>query len=198
MTSSDDSITNKPSVAPKQTGTFPVNQVAHSSGFLPNGFEVPSVTWNDMYRIRPLQVEDADIDYDCYMSCVDYLRDGGFIQPPGAPYLDWPRLDQPRRWSTVLLGHAEYQLAAGEAIEYGIFNLDNTEEYGCLYVRRSGNLDYSCAVTFWIRESHQSLLDAELHTFAQEWIASAFPFSGPVGFPGRSISWSDWQQLRSR
>lgn len=166
-----------------------------TGSFLPPGFEPPSVIWQSHYRIRPLRLEDADIDYDCYMSCVDHVRTGGFIQPPDASHIDWPRHDQTRRWSTVLIGHAEYLMAAGSAIEYGIFNLANTEEYGCLYVRPTRVAGYDAAITFWIREGHHQALDGDLYDLARQWIPAAFPFERAVAFPGHGITWEQWEDL---
>ena len=47
----------------------------------------------------------------------------------------------------------------------------------------------------WVRESEEADdLDEELFEVVQRWLASDWPFENPA-FPGRTISWGQWDSL---
>jgi hypothetical protein len=162
---------------------------------LPKDFALPTTSWKDAFRIRPLTIDDVVKDFACYMSCVDFLRTGGFIQPPDMPFIDFPRHDTTLRWALILLGHAEYLMANGERVEFGLFDAAEKEEFGCIYVLPTRKEGFDAEVTFWVRQDHYEVLDAELYEFLQHWVPKAFPMLRSVLFPGRQMSWSAWSAL---
>lgn len=85
--------------------------------FLPKGFAIPQTEFQGQYCIRPLSMDDAVTDFACYMSCVDYIREGGFIQPTSMPFIDFPRHDMTLRDAIILLAVAEYEMSLGHRIE---------------------------------------------------------------------------------
>jgi hypothetical protein len=166
-----------------------------SHRLIPASFEPPSTVLDGAYVIRPLRMEDAVIDHESYMSCVDYLRTGGFIQPPDTRWVDFPRHDMTVRTALALLRNAEHQMAAGERVEYGVFNLLQTRSSGCIYVLPSHTPRYDAMVTFWVREADHGALDAPLYALLRAWMPLAYPMFKTIGYPGRELSWDDWLAL---
>ncbi len=163
-----------------------------SRRFLPQDFTIPRKVWRDTFLIRPLCMEDVVRDFTCYMSCVDYIREGEFIQPITMPFLDFPRHDATLRSALVLLAVAEYEMSLGRRVEYGLFSRDETEEFGCIYIMPSMKRGFDAQVTFWIREDQASALEADLLEFLRAWVPSAYPHLERIAFPGRDVSWNDW------
>ena len=161
----------------------------------PRTFDIPSTRWRDGFTIRPLCMEDVVRDFTCYMTCVDYLRTGGFIQPPDMPFVDFPRHDMSLRSALVLLGVAEHEMWLGRRVEYGLFNVAETEEYGCIYILPSMTRGFDAQVTFWVREDRHADLDADLYGFLREWVPAVYPMLPRILFPGREMGWDQWARL---
>lgn len=166
--------------------------------FLPADFVIPATVWKDQFCIRPLAMEDVVRDFTCYMGCVDYLREGGFIQPPDMPFIDFPRDDMTLREALILLGVAEYEMSLGNRVEYGLFSKDEREEFGCIYIMPSMKEGYDAQVTFWVHQDRQDTLDGPLYTFLKDWVPGAYPFLNTIIFPGRDMAWKEWKTLPSK
>jgi hypothetical protein len=129
------------------------------------------------------------------MSCVDYLREGNFFQPPGMPWIDFPKHDMSLRDAIVLLGAAENAMNRGERIEYGVFSKDESVEVGCVYLAPSIKKGVDAELTFWLRQDLAAELEGSLQAHLKQWVASAFPFIDNVLLPGREVSWAQWAAL---
>ncbi|WP_169546441.1 hypothetical protein [Sneathiella aquimaris] len=163
--------------------------------FLPKDFSIPTVKWKQKYVIRPLIMEDVTKDFTCYMGCVDYIQEGAFIQPVNRPFTDFPNHNITLRKALILLAVAEYEMALGNRVEYGIFSDDEQEEFGCVYIMPSMKEGHDAQVTFWVKEESYALLDNELYNFLKNWVPYAYPFLKTILFPGREITWEAWSDL---
>jgi len=166
-----------------------------SARMFPPEFVVPTTVVDGRFRVRPLVMEDLARDYQAYMGCVEYLRYGGFLQPPDGALFDWPTPDITIRWALVLLAEIEFSLHYGQRVEYGIFDLAEREEFGCLYVLPSLKAGYDAQVTMWVRQDVHDELDALLFEHLRGWVPTAFPMLDRIVFPGRELSWPEWSAL---
>ncbi len=78
---------------------------------------------------------------------------------------------------------------------YTVMSLDESVCLGCMYIFPSTNHDFDVQIMMWVRQSERgSGLDVDLYAAVRQWIHDAWPFKNP-GYPGRDISWSEWQVL---
>jgi hypothetical protein len=161
--------------------------------WLPEGFEIPVVE-SARWELRPLSMDLLAQDFHAYMSSVDHLRNGGMLQPPGAPWIDWPRRDITVRWALAALGEAEFAMAYGYRVEYAILAPDQSESFGCVYVFPSSKADFDAEVTMWTRADVVNEYDAEVYDFIRTWLPKQYPFFR-IAWPGREIPWDEWEAL---
>ena len=66
---------------------------------------------------------------------------------------------------------------------------------GCVYFYPTEKAGYDTEVFLWVREGEVANdLDQALFEVVQQWLASDWPFENPA-YPGRTISWEDWDAL---
>ncbi len=162
--------------------------------FIPEGFEIPVVDRNG-WKFRPLNMDHLAQDYHAWMSSIDHLRDGGMLQPPGAPWIDWPRPDFGIRWELAALGENEFAMMYGYKVEYIILSPDESESFGCVYIFPPSKAGFDVEVTMWTRADKVDELDDEIYAFIREWIPAQYPFFTSIAWPGREIGWEEWEQL---
>ena len=162
--------------------------------FIPEDFEVPTID-TDRWKLRQLNMDHLAQDYHAWMSSIDHLRNGGMLQPEGAPWIDWPRPDLGIRWELAALGENEFAAMYGYKVEYIVLSPDETESFGCIYVFPPSKAGFDVEVTMWTRADVVHEYDAELYAFAREWIPAQYPFFKTIAWPGREIAWDDWVEL---
>jgi hypothetical protein len=65
----------------------------------------------------------------------------------------------------------------------------------CFYIDPSSNEVYDAEIIIWVRQSEiENGLDDHLFKFVKKWTVEAWSFKNP-GFPGREISWEEWNKL---
>ncbi len=162
--------------------------------FLPEGFEIPTHD-GPHWKLRQLNMDHLAQDYHAWMSSIDHLRNGGMLQPPGAPWIDWPRPDLSIRWALAALGEAEFAALYGYKAEYIVLSPDETESFGCIYVFPPSKAGFDAEVTMWTRADVVDEYDTEIYEFAQGWIPQQYPFFESIAWPGRETNWDEWVAL---
>jgi hypothetical protein len=72
---------------------------------------------------------------------------------------------------------------------------DESRVLGCVYVDPAEKQGADAEVTLWVRvEEEGTGLEEELERAVREWIAAEWPFER-VRWPGREISWEEWDGL---
>ena len=90
--------------------------------------------------------------------------------------------------------HAE-EIERHESFNYALLDADETELLGCVYVDPPEKDGADADVSFWVRADELDTgLEAELEAAVRAWIAADWPFA-KVRWPGRDISWDDWDAL---
>ena len=69
---------------------------------------------------------------------------------------------------------------------------------GCVYIDPPAKTGYDAEVYLWLRrDGVDASLEDSLLSDVKSWLADAWPFTR-VAFPGREISWQEWNALPSR
>jgi hypothetical protein len=153
---------------------------------VPDDFVVPAVLETSRMRLRPLTIQDVEKDYDAVMTSEDRLRT--LFHPGG----DWPcglTLEQ----NLAELGWHQTEFQERTSFAYTAISLDESEVLGCMYIYPTRNSDYDAEITMWVRQSQaESGLDEHLFEIVEKWISEDWPLENPA-YPGRHISFEDWQ-----
>jgi len=157
--------------------------------FLPDDFVVPEVVETDLFRLRPITIHDVVKDYDAVMSSRDHLWQM-FGQAWG-----WPPLELTLEQDLIDLAWHQKEFQLRNSFDYAVMSLDEKRLLGCVYVDPPGKAGYDAEIYLWVRESELATgLETYLLQLVKQWLAAAWPFT-KVAFPGREISWDDWNAL---
>ena len=151
------------------------SQDGNEQGFVPADFEIPNSFVCDEFRLRPLDVSDAEADYEAVMESKVELRAlfGG----------DWPEDDFSLEQNRSDLKEHQKAFQDRESFTYSVVAVDQSRILGCVYIHPCDEAD--AQVIFWVRSSEKGQgLDQILQGTLQNWLTSAWPFND-VKFPGR-------------
>ncbi len=155
---------------------------------VPVGFEIPAGLQTERLRLRMLTIHDAVRDYDAVMTSAVRLRT--VFRQNG----HWPEgltLEQ----NLIELGWHQHEFQLRRSFAYTVVSLDETRVLGCLYIHPTARGGHDAEISMWVRQSEaDSGLDAHLYEAARNWIADEWPFAKPA-YPGRTITWDDWDAL---
>jgi len=157
--------------------------------FVPDPVIIPSGIEAKEFRIRPLTINDVVKDYDAVMSSISHLR-GVF-----GPSSSWPSTDLTLEQDLIDLGWHQKEFQIGSSFAYTVMSLDESRCLGCVYVNPSEKVGYDAKVILWIRQSEVSKgLDEKLFSTVRKWLSEEWWFT-TVAFPGRTMSWHEWESL---
>lgn len=157
--------------------------------FLPDDFVVPEVVETDLFRLRPITIHDVVKDYDAVMSSRDHLWQM-FGQAWG-----WPPQDLTLEQDMIDLAWHQKEFQLHSSFDYAVMSLDEKRLLGCVYIDPPSKAGYDAEIYLWVRESELATgLETYLLQLVKQWLAAAWPFT-KVAFPGREISWDDWNAL---
>lgn len=163
---------------------------AQNNHFVPDAFAVPDTLENEHFRIRMLTVNDVVKDYDAVMSSIDHLQ-GVF-----GPRSKWPSKDLTLEQDLIDLGWHQKEFQMRSSFSYTVVKLDESKVIGCLYIFPTNKGDYNAEITMWVRSSVlKEGLDSILFNTVKHWITEEWPFDN-VAYPGRVITWKEWELLK--
>jgi len=167
---------------------FPGVSLSQRNSLVPAEFDVPIVLENQYFRIRMLTINDVIKDYDAVMSSVDHLQ-GVF-----GPGITWP-IGLTLEEDLIDLGWHQKEFQRRTSFAYTVVSLDEERIIGCLYINPTMKGNYDSDITMWVREDVVvDGYDALLFNTVKNWIEGDWPFEKPA-YPGREISWADWELL---
>ncbi len=157
---------------------------------LPAEFKIPAGLETDDFRLRMLTVNDVVKDYEAVMTSREHLQ--GLFGPQST----WPAADLSLEQDLIDLGWHQKEFQNRTSFAYTVMNLAETRCLGCLYIYPAKPADYDAQVILWARQSElASGLETRLLATVKQWIAQDWPFER-VGFPGREIAWTEWENLQ--
>jgi len=162
--------------------------------WLPDGFEQPlRAVLPTGQHLRPMRAADTEIDHPAVMGSRDRLWSiygEAWGWPPGTMTVEQDRDD---------LARHEREIAAHESFLYGLFEQDEAELLGCVYVdppERAGDVDSE--VSWWVVDGLAgSEIERALDEFVPRWLAERWPLRRPR-LVGRDLSWAEWIALPER
>ena len=158
--------------------------------FIPDDFEVPATLETNEYRLRMLSINDVDMDYEAVMSSVNHLSQ---VWPDS----NWPEsltLEQ----NLIDLAWHQKEFQRRTSFAYTMVTLDEKKVIGCVYFYPTSKPGYDTEIFMWVRESELNTgLDSRLFETVRIWLKDDWPFESPA-FPGRLISWEDWEKKENK
>jgi hypothetical protein len=151
---------------------------------LPRGFVAPERVEGDGFRLRPLRLADAEMDYEAVMESAGRLR--GFMDPAS----EWPEgltLHENR----VDLGWHEREFTLGHSFAWTVVARDESRCLGCAYLYPSDKAEFETMAFWWVRECALAF-DAAVGAVFRGMLAG-LPLG--VAFPGRDMAWAAWEAL---
>ena len=155
--------------------------------FVPSEFSIPEKMETKEYRLRMLSIDDVEKDFEAVTSSADHVSK---VWPDS----NWPD-GLTLRQNLIDLGWHEKEFQNKTSFAYTMVTLDESRVLGCVYFHPTTKSDYDAEVFMWVRESElESGLDQRLFDAIQKWLELDWPFSNPA-YPGRTISWDEWESL---
>lgn len=141
----------------------------HASSFVPADFEVPLHLKHTRFHLRPIQVADAERDFNAVISSVSHLR-ARFGE-------SWPSdtftVDDNREH----LQRHEQQFAKREAFVYAVMSTDAATQLVCVYITPDETLESDAVVVSWVRSDNGDPgLPHALREALELWIGREWPF----------------------
>lgn len=163
---------------------------AAENPFVADNFEIPRTLENEYFRIKPLTQEVAEQDYKAVVSSMKHLQEM-FLVP-----WEWPQSDITLEDNYTDLGEIQARFINRTSFAYTVLSLDEREVLGAVYFNPANKGGYDADITMWVSQSAKDKgLDSVLFDTVKAWAAKDWPFKNP-GYPGREISWADWEALK--
>jgi hypothetical protein len=157
--------------------------------FLPSDFEVPELLEAGRFRLRPLTVHHVVKDYDAVMTSREHLWER-FGEVWG-----WPSADLTLEQDLIDLASHQKEFQRRSSFAYAAMSPDETRLLGCVYVDPPEKLGADAEVCLWVRADEEAGdLEAVLEAAVREWLTAEWPFE-TICWPGREISWDEWDAL---
>ena len=155
--------------------------------FVPTKFVVPNEFATANFTLRMLSIDDVEKDFEAVTSSAARVSK---VWPDSG----WPA-GLTLRQNLIDLGWHEKEFQNRSSFAYTMVAPDESQVLGCVYFYPTDKAEYDTEVFLWVRESEAATdLDEELFEAVQRWLATDWPFNRPA-YPGRTISWEEWDSL---
>jgi RimJ/RimL family protein N-acetyltransferase len=158
--------------------------------WLPAGWQHPDrVEVLAGYHLRPIRADDVDLDMPAVMGSRERLW-SIFGEAWG-----WPPAGMTAEQDREDLQHHEDEIAAHESFNYALFDAEETELVGCVYIDPAERPGADADISWWVRDEYVgSTVEAALDDLVPAWVARDWPLDAPR-YVGRDLSWQDWLAL---
>ena len=154
---------------------------------MPTEFVVPNEFATANFTLRMLSIDDVEKDFEAVTSSAERVSK---VWPDSG----WPA-GLTLRQNLIDLGWHEKEFQNRTSFAYTMVSPDESQVLGCVYFYPTEKAEYDAEVFLWVRESEAATdLDEELFEAVQRWLATDWPFNRPA-YPGRTISWEEWDSL---
>jgi len=156
---------------------------------VPADFQVPAELLTEAFRLRPITIHDVVKDYDAVMTNRAYLW-SLFGESWG-----WPAEALTLEQDLIDLAWHQKEAQLCRAFNYAVMSLDEKRLLGCVYIDPPEKQGFDAQVMLWLRrDGVDASLEDTLIAAVRNWLRDAWPFAN-VAFPGRDISWREWDAL---
>jgi hypothetical protein len=155
---------------------------------IPRSHPIPEGIDHDRFRMRILRVDDVVADYEAVMTSADRLRER-------FPHWGWPAPNMSLTDDLVDLGWHQKEAALRRSFNYAVLTHDERRLLGCVYIDPPEKQGADAEVFLWVRADEDGGdLEQVLEAAVRGWLASEWPFE-TIRWPGREISWEEWNSL---
>jgi hypothetical protein len=141
------------------------------------------------HHLRPIRAGDVDVDMPAVMGSRERLW-----SIYGAAW-GWPPAGMTAEQDRADLARHEAEIEAHESFNYALFDADETELLGCVYVDPPERVGADAEISWWVVDRLVGTdLERELDALVPRWIAEDWPLTLPR-YVGRDLSWDDWMAL---
>jgi hypothetical protein len=155
---------------------------------IPYEHPIPEGIEHERFRLRGITVNDLVRDYDAVMSSVERLRER-------FPYWGWPDPEMTLEEDLIDLGWHQKEAQLRSSFNYAVMTPDESRLLGCVYIDPSEKLGADAEVCLWVRaDEEDGDLERVLEAEVRGWLEREWPFE-TVRWPGREISWEEWDAL---
>ncbi len=158
--------------------------------WLPNDFEHPRVVpLATGHHLRPIRASDVDLDMPAVMGSQERLW-----SIYGLAW-GWPPATLTAVQDREDLSRHEQEIEAHESFNYALFDAEETELIGCVYIDPPEKEGADAEISWWVRDEYVgSQVETALDDLVPGWVASTWPLKRPR-YVGRDLSWADWLAL---
>lgn len=155
--------------------------------WLPDGWQHPlRVELSTGHHLRPIRAADTELDMSAVMCSRERLWSiygQAWGWPPATMTAEQDREDLQR--------HAD-EIEAHESFNYALFDADETELIGCVYIDPPQKPGADADVSWWVRDEYVgSTVQTTLDVLVPTWIAKEWPLVTPR-YVGIDLSWAEW------
>ncbi len=158
------------------------------NNFVNDDFNVPLTLETDLFKLKKLTPDYAELDYDAVMSSKENLRNVFSIND------DWPAENMTLNDNIKDLQRHEQDFDKRTGFTYTVLNHDESQCLGCVYIYRTIT-DYNAVVFFWVRDSElKNELDKKLFAALKKWLNEKWSLER-IAFPTWEIPLKKWMEL---
>ncbi len=151
---------------------------------LPKNFIVPENCKVGDFYFSILEPSITEIDYKVVMSSRKRLRQ--IFRRDDT----WPAEGMTLDENTKDLIRHETEFKRKKAFAYSVYPAEKNDYIGCIYINPTKK-SYDCEVYLWVSDNSFHM-DNVLFRQTKKWLDEVWGFSH-AAFPGREISWDEWQ-----
>jgi hypothetical protein len=158
--------------------------------WLPDDWQHPTrVDLPTGHHLRPIRASDVDLDMPAVMGSQERLW-SIYGQAWG-----WPPATMTAEEDRVDLARHEAEIEAHESFNYALFDADETQLLGCVYIDPPEKVGADAEISWWVVDPLVGTpVEAALDELVPLWIARDWPLTRPR-YVGRDLSWQEWIDL---
>jgi hypothetical protein len=138
------------------------------------------------HHLRPIHADDTERDMPAVMGSRERLWSiygEAWGWPLATMSAEEDRKDLQRHWD---------EMQTHESFNYALFDADETELIGCVYIDPTDKAGADADISWWVRDEYVgSPVEQTLDDFVPTWIAAEWPLQQPR-YVGRDLSWAEW------
>jgi RimJ/RimL family protein N-acetyltransferase len=143
--------------------------------WLPEGWSHPTeIELSTGHHLRPIRAADVDLDMPAVMGSRERLW-----SIYGSAW-GWPPATLTREQDQEDLQHHADEIEAHKSFNYALFDRDETELIGCVYIDPPTSPDVDAEISWWVRNEYVgTAVEQALNELIPRWITEDWPLRRP-------------------
>ena len=143
------------------------------------------------HHLRPIGPHDASMAVEALRGSREHLRETyGKVRA-------WPLTAMAGPQDREELRRNEDDTVAHRSFQYALFDLDETELTGCVYIDPTDKPGADADISWWVRDEYVGMVvERALDEWVPIWIKKCWPLHAPR-FVGHDLTWAQWSDIPS-